>query len=192
MNPLYCSFQDQRLNFLRQKNLLLFVWRVRQRDGNLTVEVTSETEDEVPPPRITDRTDKSMVIFSHWLRKWASLPPTRIEENWTENCSFLLGGVSNKRGGNFLYTIPCHFGPLFLVRKIGLGSRRGSGWVNFLLLGKRVGRTRRRISYYRTFAISYLHVNFDRLWKFLHLLLSLLDRKAKDLARQRRRQQRVF
>jgi hypothetical protein len=78
------------------------------------------------------------------------------------------------------------------VRKIGLGSRRGSGWVNFLLLGKRVGRTRRRISYYRTFAISYLHVNFDRLWKFLHLLLSLLDRKAKDLARQRRRQQRVF
>jgi hypothetical protein len=36
------------------------------------------------------------------------------------------------------------------VRKIGLGSRRGSWWVNFPLLGKHVGRTRRRISYHRT------------------------------------------
>jgi hypothetical protein len=41
------------------------------------------------------------------------------------------------------------------VRKIGLGSRRGSWWVNFPLLRKRVGRTRRRISYHRTFAIPY-------------------------------------
>jgi hypothetical protein len=55
--------------------------------------------------------------------------------------------------------------------------RRGSWWVNFPLLRKRVGRTRRRISYHRTFAISYLNVNFDRLLKFFNLLLNLLGEK---------------
>ena len=140
---------------------------------SLTVELTSETEDEAPPLRITDGTHESVVTFSHWLRKWVSLPPTGIEGNGTENCSSLSGGVGNKRGGNFLFTIPCLLGSFFLVRKIGLGSRRGSWWVNFPLLGKRVGRTRKMISYHRTFAICYLKVNFDRLWKFLHLLLNL-------------------
>ena len=65
LNSLYCSIQDQAEHPPTVESASLCLTCETKRWESLTVEVTSETENEVPPPRITDRTHESVVIFSH-------------------------------------------------------------------------------------------------------------------------------
>jgi hypothetical protein len=58
------------------------------------------------PPRITYKTDTSVVNFSQWCRNWVSLPSAGTEGRGTGNCSSPKGGVSNIQGGNNLFTRP--------------------------------------------------------------------------------------
>jgi hypothetical protein len=75
-----------------------------------------------------------VIIFSHWLREWVSLHLTGIAGSETDNCSSLLGGVSNKRGGNFLYTIPCL---LQVDQAIGISQLLLMGTLGNFTLSKR-------------------------------------------------------